>query len=251
MGIIDRLQKYMDFRELNPNKITVDAKLSVGLIGKAIKKNSGLNSDTIEKILYTYTEINPEWFVLGTGKMLRTKNTENLIKINDKKNDKDFDRKQKIQKTLSNTEIDEYQGVLRKLKYAENIVFSNTGAPYYEEAVSAGLTLLADTPTTPSGFIDIPGVNSIAYFPVTGVSFKPIINPGDIIGVDFLDNWEVLDPDAIYYIITAHNRMIKHLMNDPDDDTQLVCISTNHKEFRIDKEDIKRIYRVVFYGRLL
>ena len=56
MTITERLQNYMTYKGLNPNKITVEAGLSVGLIGRAIKNNSGLNSDTIEKILYTYTD---------------------------------------------------------------------------------------------------------------------------------------------------------------------------------------------------
>jgi len=72
MTITERLQKYMVHRNLNANKMTVDAGLSVGLIGRAIKKGSGLNSETIEKILLTYTDLNPEWFVSGNGEMIRT-----------------------------------------------------------------------------------------------------------------------------------------------------------------------------------
>ena len=57
MTITERLQTYMEFKGLNPNKITVEAGLSIGLVGRAIKNNSGLNSDTIEKILLTYTDL--------------------------------------------------------------------------------------------------------------------------------------------------------------------------------------------------
>ena len=74
MTITERLQKYMEYSNLNPNKITVDAGLSVGLIGRAIKNDSGLNSETIEKILITYTDLNPEWFVSGNGEMIRSNN---------------------------------------------------------------------------------------------------------------------------------------------------------------------------------
>ncbi|CAA0151954.1 hypothetical protein TMP227_100013 [Tenacibaculum maritimum] len=72
MTIIERLRKYMAYKGLNANKVTVEANLSVGLIGKSIKKNTGLNSETIEKILYTYTDLNAEWFVIGRGEMLKT-----------------------------------------------------------------------------------------------------------------------------------------------------------------------------------
>lgn len=74
MTITERLQIYMSHKGLNPNKITVDAGLSVGLIGRALKNNSGLNSDTIEKILYTYTDLSPEWFISESGEMLKTNN---------------------------------------------------------------------------------------------------------------------------------------------------------------------------------
>ena len=39
MNIIERLEKYMDFKQLNPNKVTVEAGLSVGLLSKSKKKN--------------------------------------------------------------------------------------------------------------------------------------------------------------------------------------------------------------------
>lgn len=74
MTITRRLQKFMEYKNLNANKITVDAGLSVGLIGRAIKNDSGLNSDTVEKILIAYSELNPEWFVSGNGEMLKPVN---------------------------------------------------------------------------------------------------------------------------------------------------------------------------------
>lgn len=74
MTITERLQNYMTHKGLNPNKVTVDADLSVGLIGRAIKNNSGLNSDTIEKILFAYSDLNPEWFISESGEMLKTNN---------------------------------------------------------------------------------------------------------------------------------------------------------------------------------
>ncbi len=74
MTITERLQTYMVHKGLNPNRITVDAGLSNGLIGRAIKNNAGLNSDTIEKILNTYNDLSPEWFISEIGSMLKTNN---------------------------------------------------------------------------------------------------------------------------------------------------------------------------------
>lgn len=74
MTITERLQKYMLHKNLNANKVTVLAGLSVGLIGRAIKNDSGLNSDTVEKILIAFSDLNPEWFVSGIGEMLKPVN---------------------------------------------------------------------------------------------------------------------------------------------------------------------------------
>jgi hypothetical protein len=51
--------------------MTLDAGLSVGLLGKSIKTNAGLNSETIEKILLTYQDLSAQWFVTGIGEILQ------------------------------------------------------------------------------------------------------------------------------------------------------------------------------------
>lgn len=71
-SIIERLVMYMETKELTAYRMTAEAHLSVGLIGKAIKTNSGLNSETIEKLLLTYEDLNAQWFVTGKGEMLVT-----------------------------------------------------------------------------------------------------------------------------------------------------------------------------------
>jgi phage repressor protein C with HTH and peptisase S24 domain len=80
---------------------------------------------------------------------------------------------------------------------------------------------------------------------------KPEIYPGDIIGVSKIDRWEKVDPDKVYMIITHEERMLKHLRTDNERNDILWCISPNYKEFSIQKEDIKTIYKVVFVGRLM
>jgi phage repressor protein C with HTH and peptisase S24 domain len=95
----------------------------------------------------------------------------------------------------------------------------------------------------------LPGVHCDAFFPIVGASFEPYIKAGDIIGINFIDKWENLDPDCIYLIITYDQRMIKRLMHHPDDSTLLICISPNYKEFTIDKFTIRYIHKVTFCGR--
>ena len=124
--------------------------------------------------------------------------------------------------------------------------------PYYADLpVSAGQldTFMQDA--EPSGWVNLPGVSPKALFPVVGCSMKPEINPGDVVGIVQLDSWERVDPDKTYLIITQDDRMIKHLATDIEDDEVLWCISPNYPKFKINKNDIKFIYRISFCGKLM
>ena len=61
-----------------------------------------------------------------------------------------------------------------------------TGVPYYTELpVSAG-----DQEAPPyddhHDYVFIPGVHAEAFFPVSGCSMSPTVNPGDLVGVVLL-----------------------------------------------------------------
>lgn len=134
----------------------------------------------------------------------------------------------------------------------DGVNLADEGAPFYPMPVAAGNAMqLLDEPEKPTGYLSIPGISCKAYFPVVGFSFEPLIKAGDIIGIDFINRWETLDPDCIYFIITHESRMIKRLSDDPDNPDRLICISPNFKEFPIWKSDIKAIHKVIFYGRLV
>ena len=66
---IDRLEFFMNTEGLNSNSLTVAAGLSNGLIGKALKNRSSMNSDSIERILCAYTNLSAEWLMTGKGTM--------------------------------------------------------------------------------------------------------------------------------------------------------------------------------------
>lgn len=65
-----RLDKYMEIKNLNDNKLTIEAKVSNGLIGKARKRGS-LSLDNISKILYTCSDLDANWLLTGNGEMLK------------------------------------------------------------------------------------------------------------------------------------------------------------------------------------
>ncbi|MDO3423965.1 hypothetical protein QWT87_03615 [Chryseobacterium sp. APV1] len=76
----DRLDKYMEYKGFNDNKITVETGISNGLIGKA-RKRGGLSQENISKILNTYPDLDANWWFRGNGKMLISNefSNENLV----------------------------------------------------------------------------------------------------------------------------------------------------------------------------
>ncbi len=135
---------------------------------------------------------------------------------------------------------------------------ANVGSiPYYDELpVSAGSYDLATIPMDerPTKFLTFPGLQDGQFaFPVIGCSMEPTIKAGEVIVVSEVNNWERVDPDKVYLIITTDDRMIKHLSVDNENDGILWCISDNgnYARFSILKSEIKKIYRVTFHGSLL
>ena len=70
IDFFQRLDKFMEIKELNDNKITLETGISNGLIGKARKRGS-LSQDNISKILYTYPELDANWLFTGNGSMYK------------------------------------------------------------------------------------------------------------------------------------------------------------------------------------
>jgi len=71
-----RLDKFLNYKGLNDNKITKITGISNGLIGKARERGS-LSQGSLEKILNKFPELNPNWLYYGTGAMIKQKEIVN------------------------------------------------------------------------------------------------------------------------------------------------------------------------------
>lgn len=65
-----RFDKYMEYRGLNDNQVTLACDLSQGLIGQARTGKSDLGTKTIDKILSIYQDLSRVWLLTGEGDML-------------------------------------------------------------------------------------------------------------------------------------------------------------------------------------
>lgn len=207
----DRLIKFIAYLKMGQGKFEKMCDLSNGFVSNI---KDGFSTPNLSKIANACPDLSLDWLITGKEPML--KGTEVI--------------------TLQDT--------------------PESGAiPYYSDLpVSAGERGLGGIPKheKPSGWIKIPGVIAeLGAFPVVGCSMEPNIHAGDFIAVSVVNNWERVDPDKIYLIITVDERMIKHLMVDNEDTDILWCISPNYPKFKIYKAEIKFIYRITFHGKIM
>ena len=120
-------------------------------------------------------------------------------------------------------------------------------SPFYDSiTVSAGVRdVVSDDCELSDNYVSIPGKKADFFFPVVGTSMQPEINPGDIIGVNRMDSYDILDEKKVYMIITHDARMIKHCSINKKDAETIVCTSPNYPSFYLKKDEILAIYDVV------
>ena len=212
MMITERIVKYIDTKGITKYKFCKDLGLSNGFLDKPRE----ISTDKYANILEYLPEVNPEWLLTGKGSMQKGKLKETQLSISQ---------------------------------------FKQHGyAPYYSDLlVSAGQFDLMNIEQReePESWIKFPGIEVDGWFPIIGCSMEPKIYAGDMVGVRQLEQWERIDPDKTYLIITHDDRMIKHLEIDTNDNTILWAVSENYKRFKIIKEEIIRIFCVVWAGRLV
>lgn len=68
MSITGRLLFYIEQKGININQITVRCGLTHGALNKALRKEGGgLHSETIERILQNYPDLDADWLMTGIG----------------------------------------------------------------------------------------------------------------------------------------------------------------------------------------
>ncbi|PWA10628.1 transcriptional regulator [Flavobacterium laiguense] len=250
--ITHRLCKYMECKGLNPNNITVDAGLSVGLIGKAIKNSAGLNSDTIEKILHSYIDLNPIWFVLGEGEML-------------KPNIKDMSQFENVTKTVTFSEE-------TKSKENVSLLLKEVSSPLYSKMpkivtvnesgkdnvvlvpakAAAGYLLGYGDPqfvqTLPT--FSLPNIQNGTFrmFQVSGHSMYPTLNDGSYVVGEWVENWiKDIKDNRIYVIVSNDGILVKRVLNRLKKYDNLYLKSDNRKEYpniSLETYHIKEVWAV-------
>ena len=69
--IVIRLKQYLDFKGIKPSTAETSIGVSNGSLSKPFTLKTTIKTDTLEKFLSIYLDINPNWILTGEGKMTK------------------------------------------------------------------------------------------------------------------------------------------------------------------------------------
>lgn len=250
--ITHRLCKYMEYKGLNPNNITVDAGLSVGLIGKAIKNSAGLNSDTIEKILHAYIDLNPIWFVLGEGEMLKP-NVKDMSQFENVTKTVTFSEETKSKENVSllvNEKPDNLYSRMPKLVTVDSSGKDNV-VLVPAKAAAGYLVGYGDSEFVQSlPTFSLPNIQNGTFrmFQTSGHSMYPTLCDGCYVVAEWVENWvKDIKDNRIYVIVSTDGILVKRVLNRLKKYDNLYLKSDNRKEYpniSLESHQIKEVWAV-------
>lgn len=153
--IVHRLKQYLDYTGVNTSAAELAIGVSNGSLSKPFTKDTTIKTDTLEKFLKKYTDINSEWLLKVSGNMI----------------------------------IDETQNLLREpaevYRLKTDRVVKDQMVPLYDFEASAGVVELfkdSKPKSKPVDFISIPNLPKCdGAIHVTGDSMYPLLKSGDIV----------------------------------------------------------------------
>jgi len=182
LSFFERLDKFMKYKGLNDNKITIEAGISNGIIGKGRKRGS-LSQENISKILLAYPELNANWLFTGNDAMLKSDNNILYSKNSSHSIVSELDNHY-------NEDIPERQMSVRRLK-TDYFNVDKQVIPLFDVTATAGLiALFHESPNNiPLDYISVPNAPKCdgAIF-VRGDSMYPLLKSGDIVCYKIIQN---------------------------------------------------------------
>lgn len=190
--------------------------------------------DTIVELLQTWPDLSPNWLLLGEGPMERqVEGQDNLIRQHGAVSLPGMNT-QILTVTLGqdgkqNTELVPVHAQAGYTRQYNEAVFLEQLRPYRVPSFEQG---------------------TYRAFEVSGDSMEPTINHADIVVASFVDNWRLLEPNAVYVVVTFESVMLKripHRITDPSKEVMLMSDNPDVKPYSLDVSDIQQLWRVQGY----
>lgn len=213
----ERLAEYMAYKGINNNALTIAADLSVGQIGKAISKNSGINSTSIEKILYAYPELNAEWLLTGKGNMM-------------KEGEESLPDEPEERKGFPLIPIEAMGG------------YGKGDSQVMQYDITSGYNIP-----------ELEGKGVEYLIRVSGSSMYPKYSNGDLLACKPLKDLSFFQWGKPYVLDTEQGAIVKRLFQCDDNNEYLECVSdnkTHYPPFKIPKTSVRAVAIVVGVIRL-
>lgn len=218
MRKIDRFDKYMKYKGLNDNKVTIQLALSVGTLGKSRKSDRDLSDKVIEKILNFYTDLNRVWLLTGEGEMIKNNLTPQQYYGGDTEKQKSDEPQMYIVPLMpisaKGGTLDEFSRSIME-DDCEKVLSPIKGADF---AIT-----------------------------VCGDSMSPDYPSGCHILIKKIEERAFIDWGKVFVLDTINGTIIKKLMPVSDDPSKIRCISINpeYPPYEISLEYVRGIYRVL------
>lgn len=123
------------------------------------------------------------------------------------------------------------------------------GVPYFNVDFNLGYEDMYEVPETVEYYIDVPGMNkATCWCRTTGNSMSPLINSGDLICLDEIEDWQsFINNDDIYAIVSRNGlRTVKRVVETEDrKGLRLIPINKEYHEQTIEKDMVYKIYHVI------
>ncbi|MDB2606705.1 hypothetical protein N9Y48_02875 [Zobellia sp.] len=81
MKPIERISILISYYRTNISAFEKECGLSNNSIGSAIRRNTSIKDETLNRVLIAYPKVNPEWLLTGEGEMLRGENKKNAQEL--------------------------------------------------------------------------------------------------------------------------------------------------------------------------
>ncbi|WP_185113207.1 MULTISPECIES: helix-turn-helix transcriptional regulator [unclassified Chryseobacterium] len=156
-NIVEKLKEYLDFKGVSVSVAEKEIGVANGTLSKPFKANTTIKTDTLEKFLNVYTDINPFWVLDGSKAMIKSD----------------------VESIKENVQV--YNTKKRRTKDA---IIDMQEVPFYNLEATAGLQALFNSgnPQKVLDTIKIPNLPKCdGALTVTGDSMYPLLKSGDIV----------------------------------------------------------------------
>lgn len=240
-----RILQYIDNQGLTKYKFYQDSGITRGVLDK----DSGITEDNIAKFIAYAPDVNLSWLILGEGEMLNTKSEEKTNKKNVSINVSENDSIPKVQKTLTNEEIE--KGVP---------VFYKDTAPYKEDYAGIPLIPIDAMAGFREGDIHVMDYETSMYkvpefeelrtdfmIRVKGSSMYPKYSSGDTVACKKLNIKDIFFQwNKVYVLSTEQGAIIKRVKKGSDDEhILLVSENPSYEPFELHLSQIYAIAIVI------